>query len=146
MLVFHQSLRLNTPLPDGLGWQLAEATPGRHPKVPSNFESTGGAQPIPAGQVKPMVAGPPLAPILQLCPALSQPIPGQSRTPASSLSGMSYSMNCPCAGSRWRFGAFSVPPPLPVWYWIHIGCVQPLMIFSRLVVQVAQPPGAPVGV
>jgi hypothetical protein len=68
------------------------------PKDASNFESTGGPQPA-AGHVKPMLAGPPEAPIAQFCPFPSQPMPGQKRTPAMPMSGMSYSMELLRPGS-----------------------------------------------
>src|SRR5438270_886334 len=113
------------------------------PNVASNFESTGGPQPA-AGQVKPMLAGPPEAPIVQFWPAPSQPMPGQKRTPAMPMSGMSYSMKLPRLASWNRFGALRVPPPLPFRYCIQIGWPQPLMTLSRLCVQPTQP-GAGVG-
>src|SRR5262245_38813031 len=60
-LVFHQSrLPSDAPPPDGFVWH---PVPVIQPKVASNFESTGGPQPA-AGQVKPMLAGPPEAPIV----------------------------------------------------------------------------------
>jgi hypothetical protein len=92
-----------------------------------------------------MVAGPPEAPIVQLWPFASQPMPGQKRTPAIPVSGMSYSMKLPSAPSRKRLGLVSDPPPVPFRYWIHIGWPQPLMTLRRLWVQPTQP-GAGVGV
>jgi hypothetical protein len=105
----------------------------------------GGEHPC-AGQVKPRLAGPPDAPIVQLWPLPSHPKPGQKRTPAIPLSGMSYSTKAPVPESIRKFGAFRLPPAPPASRcWIHIGCAQPLMILRRLCVQVGQP-GAAVGV
>ena len=88
------------------------------PKLASNLESIGGAQP-PAGQVNPRFGGPPLAPTWQLWPPASQPRPGQKRIDGSPLSGMSYSTELPRPDSRCRFGALKAMPGA-VSHWIHM--------------------------
>ena len=110
-LASHQSSGPNAPPPEGFVKQVPE--PAMQPKLPSNFESTGGAQPITPGHVNPSVAGPPLAPIWQFCPLLSHPNPGQTRRPASPVSGILYVTEVPTPLSSTKFVAFRVPPPFP---------------------------------